>query len=205
MIDCGVRQDNTWLVVDPIVGCAHDCQYCFMRLYGKTKQMGKITMSPQQAIDNLINYWAFRENSMVMIGSETDMFMNESNIRFLSEFVRIYNDLGIRNPLSLSTKSFIPDDFIQLIQDSVNISVIFYISYSGLPKMIEPYINVEKVKTNFRRLALAGQKIIHFWRPMIPQNSKLDVLERVIADVQEFATCSVMRGLNLNNDLQKNI
>lgn len=203
MIECGVRQDNTWLVVDPMVGCAHDCQYCFLRVYGKTKQKAEVAMSPQEAIDELIDFWAFKKNSMVMIGSQTDMFADANNINYLSEFIRIYNDLGKQNPLSLSTKCYIPDEFIQLVQKLKNVTVIFYVSYSGLPKEIEPYIDTEKVKSNFMRLASAGQKTIHLWRPLVPQNSTLDVLERVIQDVHESATCSVMRGLNLNERLQK--
>lgn len=205
MIEQGVRQDNTWLVVDPIVGCAHDCQYCFLQIYGKTRQKGKVIMSPQEAVDRLVDYWAFRENSMIMIGSETDMFMSTRNISFLSQFVRIYSDSGIRNPLSLSTKRYIPDDFIKLVQGLEGITVIFYVSYSGLPGDIEPYIDEEEIRSNFVRLASADQKTIHLWRPMVPQNSTPDALERVMEGVYKHATCSVMRGLNLNEELQKRI
>lgn len=203
MINVGVRQDNTWLVVDPIVGCGHDCQYCFLTTYGETKKRGRVTMSPQEAINRLTNYWAFRQSSMVMIGSETDMFMNAHNIRFLSEFVRLYDQVGIPNPLSLSTKSHIPDEFIRLVQGLKNAKIVFYISYSGLPEEIERFVNREKVIGNFKRLADAGQSIIHFWRPMLPQNSTPDVLEEVIGNVYQYATCSVTRGLNLNHELQQ--
>ena len=205
MIQNKVRQDNTWLVVDPIVGCQHDCQYCFLQLYkGKTKCKGEVVMSPEEAINELTTYWAFCPTSMVMIGSETDMFMNSQNIDFLYKFIELYDKKGIVNPLSLATKCYIPDEFITFVKSLKNTKIIFYISYSGLGSDIEPYIKKDKVKTNFIRLNEASQHVIHLWRPMTPQNSTYETLEKVLNDVKG-ATCSVMRGLNLNPELQKKV
>jgi hypothetical protein len=116
MINTGIRQDNTWLVVDPIVGCIHDCQYCFLRVHDLSKRAGTAALSPRAAVDQLLSYWAFRESSIVMVGSETDMFMNARNRRYIAEFVREYDSRGIPNPLCVCTKARIPDDFIQLAQ-----------------------------------------------------------------------------------------
>ena len=202
MIEVEIRQDNTWLVVDPIVGCIHDCQYCFLTTHNKTRQKGSVIMTPEQTVQKLLGYWAFKPSSVIMIGSETDIFMNKINRDFLVEFIKRYVDSGIRNIICFSTKCFIPDEFISFIQSYDDLKTIFYISYSGLPKEIEPLINKEKVKSNFLRLNEAKQKIIHFWRPMIPQNSNLETLITVMEDVKG-ADCSIMRGLNLNKDLQK--
>jgi len=199
-----IRQDNTWLVVDPIVGCKHDCQYCFLQLYGKTKCKGEIKASPEETINTLTTYWAFRPTSMVMIGSETDMFMNSQNIDFLYKFIELYDNKGIANPLSLSTKCYIPDEFIAFVKSLKNTKIIFYVSYSGLGSDIEPYIKKDMVKTNFIRLREANQHVIHLWRPMTPLNSKYEILKKVLTDVCG-ATCSVMRGLNLNPELQKKV
>lgn len=205
MIDPGVRQDNTWLVVDPIVGCTNNCQYCFLRIYEKATVGGKIIFSPNEAVEKLVNYWAFSESSFPMIGSETDMFLSKDSISYLMEFIRCYADKGIKNPLCISTKCYIPDEFIKFIETFKETNFIFYLSYSGLPKEIEPQVSESVLLSNFRRLSDSGHKPIHLFRPIIPQNSTVEVFTRVLTNVEKYASCSVLRGLNLNPLLQEKI
>lgn len=203
MINAGIRQDNTWLVVDPIVGCIHDCQYCFLRVHGLSNRPGEVMMPPSVAVEQLLSYWAFRQTSVVMVGSETDMFMNERNRRYISEFVRCYDAQGIKNPLCICTKARIPDDFIELAQKVKSTTLVFYISFSGLGRAIEPNVDPANALSNLERLAEAGQRVIHLLRPVMPQNADRVVLASVLDSVQRYASCTVIRGLNLNDDLQK--
>lgn len=41
-----VRQDETWIAVDGIVGCKMDCKYCFLQIYNQTPNAGKILTPP---------------------------------------------------------------------------------------------------------------------------------------------------------------
>lgn len=203
MLSSGVRQDNTWLVVDPTIGCANDCQYCFLQLYGKARSSGVLELSPVQALDALVSHWAFGPHSVPMVGTETDMFMNRRNADFMLEFLRLYIERGLSNPLAVCTKCRIPDDFIAMATDCSGTELLFYVSYSGLPSEIEPHVNEGHLVDNLVRLSRSGHRPIHLLRPLLPQNTSLDVLRRVFGNVQGRAACTVVRGLNLNAQLQK--
>lgn len=169
-----IRQDDTWIAVDPVVGCAKDCQYCFLQIYGATPKKGEVIVSPDEAINSLLSYETYRPESPIMLASETDAFMNIPNIAYYSEFLRRYDERGIGNTLAFVTKCHVPDKFIDLASNLENTRVIFYLSYSGLGKPIEPTTNIPKLRENFRRLSEAGLDVIHYWRPFLPQNSNPD-------------------------------
>lgn len=203
MIEPGIRQDNTWLVVDPIVGCNNNCQYCFLQIYDKATTKPSVIFSPEEAVNKLVNYWAFGNFSYPMIGSETDVFLCDKSINYLMQFIEEYEKRKIKNPLCISTKCYIPDYFVNFISQKRNVNFIFYLSYSGLPKEIEPHVEINNILLNFKRLSYIGHKPIHLFRPIMPQNSTIEVFESVISSIAEYADCSVLRGLNLNKELQK--
>ncbi|MBC8471351.1 MAG: radical SAM protein, partial [Planctomycetes bacterium] len=203
MIGKGFRQDNTWLAIDPIVGCGLDCQYCFLQAYGKAKTKGKVIMLPKETLERLVTFRTYRKDSVLMLGSETDIFMNRFNSQFFAELLRLFEYERIGNPIAVVTKCHIPDEFIQMAQDFKHTTILFYLSYSGLPKEIEPNVNIEKLKNNFRRLHDAGLNAIHYWRPLLPQNSSLEIMETVFRDVYRYAKCSVISGLRTNSRLRE--
>lgn len=197
-----VRQDNTWLVVDPFVGCIYDCQYCFLQNYGETRTAPKQMMSPTEAVELLASYWSFQPTSIVMVGTESDMFASPGTIAYLREFCREYEARRIPNTLCFCTKASIPDSFIDEIANR-DLDCIYYISYSGLPREIEPSIDPRKLLSNFRRLRERGQRILHLWRPLTPLNSSLAQLTEIATAVASYADASIVRGLNLNKKLQE--
>jgi len=205
MIEPGIRQDNTWLVIDPIVGCKNNCQYCFMCVYNKAICEPRIAFSPEEAIRQLYEYWAFGKWSYLLVGSATDMFLTQESIDYLRDFISLYSKKGLKNCLCISTKCYIPDDFIDFVNTKSDLNIVFYISYSGLPRTIEPNIDQTVLLSNFTRLSQAGHKPIHLFRPLIPHNSTIESFFDVIGNVAEHAACSVVRGLNLNSELQKMI
>ena len=205
MIDAGVRQDNTWLVVDPITGCKNNCQYCFLCNYDQSNKENVTIFSPTEAVDKLINYWAFESFSYPMIGTTTDIFQTVENIEYLKQFINVYEEKEISNPLSISTKCAIQDHFIDFISKKTKVNFCFYISYSGLPKSIEPNVCIDNLILNFKKLASIGHKAIHQFRPIIPQNSTREVFTSVFESIHEYSECTIIRGLNLNDNLQKRI
>lgn len=200
-----IRQDDTWIAVDPVVGCAKDCQYCFLQIYGATPKKGEVIMKPDEAIDNLLNYETYSPESPVMLGSETDVFMNISNIEYYSNFLKRYDNRAVGNTVAFVTKCHIPNEFIDLVSNLENTRVIFYLSYSGLSKPIEPTTNIIKLRDNFPRLSEAGLDVIHYWRPFLPQNSSPHKIAEVIDHAARYARCSVAAGLKLNEGILNNI
>lgn len=200
-----IRQDDTWIAIDPVVGCAKDCQYCFLQIYGATPKKGEVIASPDDAIDSLLSYETYRPESPIMLASETDAFMNIPNIDYYSEFLRRYDARGIGNTLAFVTKCHVPDKFIDLASNLVNTRVIFYLSYSGLGKPIEPTTNIPKLRDNFPRLSRAGLDVIHYWRPFLPQNSNPDKIAEVVDHAAIYAKCTVAAGLKVNAGILQNI
>ncbi|MCA9387314.1 radical SAM protein, partial [Candidatus Dojkabacteria bacterium] len=204
-IEMGIRQDDTWIAVDPVVGCAKNCQYCFLQIYGATPKAGEILLSPDEAIDNLMNFETYSPGSTIMIGSETDVFMSKTNINYFTEFIKRYDEREIGNPVAFVTKCHIPDNFIEMVDNLQNTKVIYYLSYSGLSKPIEPTTNIERLRQNFVRLHEAGQDIIHYWRPFLPQNSSHEKIQEVIDHAAKYAKCTVAAGIKLNPGILSNV
>ncbi|MBP9842883.1 MAG: hypothetical protein KBC62_02655 [Candidatus Pacebacteria bacterium] len=204
-IEKGVRQDDTWITADPVVGCAKDCNYCFLQGYDKTLKPGMPIMSAEKSIDNVLSFENYRPDSPIMVGSETDAFMNRSNVNYFSEFYRTYAERGLPNPLVFSTKCKIPDEFIELVKSHEAVRTVFYLSFSGLPQTIEPTIKSEHIKSNFERLKEAEIPTIHYWRPFLPQNSHREKIREIIDYAAELATCSVAVGLKTNDEIIKQL
>lgn len=197
-IEQGVRQDETWIAVDPIVGCAKNCQYCFLQLYGATPKRGEVVLMPDESIDNLLSFHTYNPALPIMLGSETDVFMNLPNIEYFTNFLRRYHERGIPNPVALVTKCHIPDSFIEFTNTIPETRIIYYLSYSGLGRPIEPTTNIERVRENFIRLHSVGKDIVHYWRPFMPQNSSPASMMHVIDHVSRYARCTVAAGLKVN-------
>lgn len=204
-IEKGVRQDDTWIAVDPVVGCAKDCQYCFLQIYGATPKKGEIILSPDQAIDNLLEFETYRPESAIMLGSETDVFMSNPNIEYFAEFIKRYDERNVGNPVAFVTKCHVPDSFIDMVEELQNTRVIYYLSYSGLGKPIEPTTNIERLRANFERLHKAGQDVVHYWRPFLPQNSSPQKIKEVIDHAAQYARCTVAAGIKLNPGILANV
>lgn len=204
-IERGIRQDETWITSDPVVGCAKDCNYCFLQGYDKTRKPGMPIMSTEKAVDQILSFENYREDSPIMVGSETDAFMNRSNIDYFTELFKTYAERGLPNPLVFSTKCKIPDEFIELIKENEAIRTVFYLSYSGLPQTLEPGIKGDQIRSNFERLKDAEIPTIHYWRPFLPQNSHREKIREIIDYVSEQATCSVAVGLKSNDEIIKHL
>lgn len=162
-------------------------------------------MSAEKALDNVLSFENYRADSPLMVGSETDAFMNRSNINYFSEFIKIYAERELPNPLVFSTKCKIPDEFIALVKNYEAVRTVFYLSFSGLPQTIEPTIKSEHIKSNFERLKEAEIPTIHYWRPFLPQNSHREKIREVIDYAAQLATCSVAVGLKTNDEIIKHL
>ena len=76
-------------------------------------------------------------------------------------------------------------------------NVVFYISYSGLGKDIEPNISETILKDNFKLLNENGIDVIHYYRPFLPQNSDPKKIQEMLDYVNQYTDVSVTTGLAL--------
>lgn len=197
-----VQMHDTWLVINSIVGCTNGCTYCFLQATNKNISDPKYLVSPEEAINELFNSKYYSPNIPLCLLSNTDPFLNEKNILYLKKLLTYLALNKVKNPIVIITKCFIPDEFINYINElsEEGIDIIVYLSYSGLGKEYEPAIDVEKLKSNFIRLHEAGIPLIHYYRPFIPKNSNKEQIERVLDFVKNYTDVSVISGLKLTSD-----
>jgi DNA repair photolyase len=112
MIGEFIRQDETWLTIDPVIGCTMNCKYCFLQSYGETPKPGKEFLSVDQVYNLLINSNYYTKSKIIMIGSETDYFMHKRNINYLKSFLTYCKMQNLPNTIAVVTKNEVDADFL---------------------------------------------------------------------------------------------
>lgn len=197
-----VQMHDTWLVINSIVGCTNGCKYCFLQATNKNISKPEYLVSPEEAVQELLNHKYYNPDIPLCLLSNTDPFLNEKNILYLKKLLTDLTLHKARNPIVIITKCFIPDEFINYINElsKEGMNIVIYLSYSGLSKKYEPAINVDELKSNFVRLHAASIPIIHYYRPFIPENSNKEKIEEVLDFVKNYTDISVISGLKLTSD-----
>ncbi len=196
----------SWLALNPIHGCPFKCKYCFMNGVGNTNKKPVVLCEPEDAVEQLLNYKNYNENMYLCLFSSTDIFSTPSNIEYAKKVIEIFIKKKIKNTIVFITKCYIPDDFLDLIDraEKEGLSFVFFLSYSGLDSTIEKGINHEKIKQNFINLHTRNKKIIHYWRPFLPQNSTDERINEVLNFVKKYAVASVVIGLKVQDSFVEN-
>ncbi|MBL1148125.1 MAG: hypothetical protein D8M28_10555 [Proteobacteria bacterium] len=130
-------------------------------------------------------------------------FVEQKLKEALDEFIRA----ELKNPVCFVTKCCPSKAIIPTLEKMMaqSIPVIPYISYSGLNNKIERGVIAEKNRAAFPFFKDIGLPVIHYWRPLLPQNSTLDVLTAVGEYVSQYAKASVITGLKLYKEMQEQI
>lgn len=197
----------TWLVLNPIQGCPKQCKYCFLKERGLNRIQPITLVSPEKAVDLLLSNKFYIEDMPLCLFSQTDAFSTVDNVEYLKQLIEILMEKEIKNPIVFITKCKIPEDFIDFIDkyEKQGHSFLFFLSYSGLDKDIEFGVNKQIIENNFIRLSKKGKKIIHYWRPFIPQNSKKEDVKKIYNFVKKYCIASVAIGLKTTNYIIDNI
>jgi DNA repair photolyase len=201
-----IRQDETWIAIDGVVGCKMDCKYCFLQIYNQTPNAGKVLTPPNELIEKLLTFKNYTKDSYLMIGSETDIFMHSKNVEYLIQLISLLQYKSIQNKIVLVTKNSVPKKFIEFVNNnSLKDKIVFYFSYSGLPKEIEPAVNQDKLKDSIAEISENNLKVIHYWRPLLPQNTTADKIQEIADFINKYAMCSVVLGLKYNPKIIENM
>lgn len=199
-----ISYHDTWISIDPIQGCPHNCVYCVLR-HGKNtskKPVEMITVS--DCVDRLLKYPLFIFGNLPLaIGNETDM-LHSRNITYLINLLNEIEQKKIPNPIVLLTKSQITSETLDKIKRIRNDKLIFFISYSGLGKNFEPGFNENRIRQNFTLIKSYNFPLIHFWRPLISKiNTKKYKIRDILAFVSSNADATVFIGLKLHPQLSQ--
>lgn len=194
-----VEMHSSWLAINSILGCPNGCKYCLLQATGDNNCFPKQLATPREAVETLLKYRYYDKDIPLCLLPNTDVFVNSKNFRYLLELLDEIEKHNIKNDLVIITKCRIPEEMItrakQIKENNQNI--VFYISYSGLGKEIEPRISMDILRENFKKLNENGIDVIHYYRPFLPQNSDSKQITEILNYVNQYTDVSVTTGLAL--------
>lgn len=194
-----VEMHSSWLAINSILGCPNGCKYCLLQATGDNNCFPKQLSTPKEAVEKLLDYKYYDKDIPLCLLPNTDVFVNPKNFKYLLELLDEIEKHNIKNDLIIITKCKIPEEMItraKKIKEN-NQNIVFYISYSGLGKEIEPRISEEILRDNFKRLSENGIDVIHYYRPFLPQNSDSKKITEILNYVNQYTDISVTTGLAL--------
>jgi DNA repair photolyase len=198
-----LQYHDTWLAIDPVIGCRLNCQYCYLRLANWTGVAPQKLFSAEEIITMLhSNRYFIPHKTPLAVGTTTDIFLPE-NKGIAIEIAKKLDQLKYTNFLIFITKQLIPIETIVEFKQIQHIRPIFILSYSGLPASIEKGVDPKNNQENFKRLAEHNLPTIHYWRPLIPLNGTDEKLNEILDFVVKYASSSIYIGLKYNPALKE--
>lgn len=194
-----IEMHSSWLAINSIVGCPNGCKYCLLQATNDNNCFPRQLVSPKEAVNQLLEYKYYDKDIPLCLLPNTDVFVNPKNIEYLLDLLQELENQNIKNDLIIITKCNITDSVIKKVNKikEKGQNVVFYISYSGLGKDIEPRISEEILQNNFKKLKENNIDVIHYFRPFLPQNSDSKRIEEILNFVNKYTDVSVTTGLAL--------
>ena len=198
-----VSYHNTWISLDPIRGCPFNCVYCVLRHSGTTGTRPQQLLSPKQCVTDLLEHRFFIPGKTPLaIGTETDMFYPK-NVKCLIDILAQLKAKGVNSPVILPTKAPLSKETLERIRD-INLPwVFFFLSYSGLGIHYEPGFTSSKLEKNFDLVRSCGFRLVHYWRPLLPQNTNEHAIRKMIAFSSANADATVFTGMKMHPELTR--
>ena len=194
-----IEMHSSWLAINSTVGCPNGCKYCLLQATNDNNCFPRQLVSPKEAVNQLLEYKYYDKDIPLCLLPNTDVFVNPKNIEYLLDLLQELENQNIKNDLIIITKCNITDSVIKKVNKikEKGQNVVFYISYSGLGKDIEPRISEEILQNNFKKLKENNIDVIHYFRPFLPQNSDPKRIEEILNFVNKYTDVSVTTGLAL--------
>jgi len=181
--------------VNPYIGCAHQCIYCYARF------MGRFTGHAKEKWGEYIDV---RTNSAELMKKEIKKIGSPDDIIFLGSVTDVYQPIEIKYKLTrqileilkdndaytvLQTKSNLILRDIDILKQFKRCEVGFTITSldDNIRKMFEPYSsNVESRLESLKNLKLAGIKTYAFIGPIIPNITNVDSILKRISGIVDY-------------------
>ena len=120
--------------------------------------------TPEEVIQELLQFRYYDSSLPICLYPNTDIFLNQNNVNYLMQTLDLILKYHIPNDLVVITKCYIPESVLERFQKMIQKghTIVVYLSYSGLGKEIEPNVNHEKLRDNFRRLKEKDIPTVHY-------------------------------------------
>lgn len=182
-----ISEHDTWISLDPVIGCPADCSYCFVQRFGKTHSRPQTRISPEQAVELLLHYLdednrvrvsndcddQRRITRIVCLGNYTDMFLTKRNRQYALTYAELHHTFLPALPLVFVTKAALDAETIYKL-DALGHAILIFISQSFLTEREVDGHHFERGTAssqesckNFRLISESKNlKPLHFWRPL---------------------------------------
>lgn len=199
-----VKQHESWISIDPIVGCSLGCTYCVLKTTFQNDTQPRVYSSPESIGDALRESRFYHDDAVLCLFSYTDALL-EQNKEHLIRCLEVLRQRQFRNWLCIPTKVPFDEDFARRIAESYyKQKLIFLISLSGLPRQYEPSVIPAKLIATMRMLKTLEFPVIHYWRPIIPARNCADKdIRNMLDQIGDYADCSVVAGLKASQALNQ--
>lgn len=193
-----VEMHATWLTINSIVGCTNGCKYCFLQNERNHIKEPKVLKNEKESVEELLDSKYYNKQIPICLLPNTDAFLNQSNIKYLKNLLLELKKSNVNNTLVVVTKCYIPHDFIAFLKENgFDKQIVIYLSYSGLPGVLEPNVDHSKIRENFVNLSGSGIRLIHYFRPLTPYNGTKEKINEILSFVNQYTKISVITGLKV--------
>lgn len=207
-----IAEHDTWITVDPILGCPADCSYCYLGTLGLRRRRPVERTDPERLAKLLISYLRGRRSMIVdpdldrtpiCIGNYTDMVISVRNQRRLIAYLAAIARTTLRpRPIVVITKGRVTPWLVSSI-DAIGWPVYWFLSQSmagarGVSLEFGPIADLSTTLLNAETIANSvNQQAIHFWRPFVPELRQSSEDLPALIDKLKSACfgCSVVVGL----------
>lgn len=198
-----ISYHDTWISIDPVRGCPYQCAYCVLQYGGTTGIPPQTVATPAKCVEELLSYPLFVFGyTPLAVGNETDM-LHSGNVDCLVALLEEMRCAHITNPVVLITKAPLTDAVLNRIRAVGLKEVVFFLSYSGLGKDYEPNFSDEQLRENFTLVKKHGFPVVHWWRPLLTENTTQQAVERMLSFASGVADASIFVGLKLHPELNR--
>jgi hypothetical protein len=138
----------------------------------------------------------------VAIGNETDVF-HSLNAAYVVTVLDEMSAVQIENPIVLVTKSPLSDKTMKRVRNIPGLRIVLFLSYSGLGRQFEPNFTDEQLRRNFSVAKTNAFPVVHYWRPLLPENTTPEAVEKMLSFASAIADATVFIGLKLHPELTR--
>jgi DNA repair photolyase len=198
-----LQMHDSWLAVDPVIGCKASCAYCLLRLANWTGVRPEVVRTVDEIVSDLLHHKYFRPNTTrLCFGTRTDVLLPEVT-PYALQFLAALDERGLRNPVALISKLEVGEATAAALSRLTSVRVVFLASWSALPAGVEKGVPRDGALRTMSRLKAHGVPCIHYFRPLVPANTTDETFRHVLRSVAGRAVSTVHVGIKLNPNLRR--
>lgn len=209
-----ISEHDTWISVDPIIGCPANCKYCYLGPLGLRARKPIVRVEPDALVRELEDYlhavsrgdhYGRMSRAPICFGNYTDTFMSSVGLSYFREYAKLHAARLGSHPLCVVTKARLSASDLALL-DELGQTIVVFLSQSFLNRPGQSRVELGPTSSpedTIRNLNLfSGLRHVvpvHFLRPVTRRNiPDFESAVRILSEVRSAgAIATVAVGLKL--------